>query len=218
MTASNIKPRQLVCVLLCVSLSVYVAVCVAGVAVGSCTLSARGSNAPFTRCARVCARDCLRSCAHVFCARAAAHARRRARARGAPDVAAAGAMRAVLPGPGPGPWLWLLLAAALAAGSGSEHPRLRETVLQDLARGKVEVSAGGDRGTRRGRTGARRVPDGVSSPTDLRRVTAESPQGGTYWGRAGPGRGGESGLPGTEPSPTGHSPQVKAFVTQDIPF
>uniref|UniRef100_A0A8D2MBD6 Selenoprotein M n=1 Tax=Zonotrichia albicollis TaxID=44394 RepID=A0A8D2MBD6_ZONAL len=47
-------------------------------------------------------------------------------------------MRAVLPGPG----LWLLLAVALAAGSGSERPRLRETVLQDLARGKVEDGMG----------------------------------------------------------------------------
>lgn len=92
-------------------------------------------------------------------------------------------MLALLSWPGLGLWL---LAAALAAGSGSEHPRLRETVLRDLARGKVEVSAGGDRGTRRGRNGARRVPDGVSSPADLRRVTAEPPQGGTYWGRAGP--------------------------------
>uniref|UniRef100_A0A8C3UZU0 Selenoprotein M n=1 Tax=Catharus ustulatus TaxID=91951 RepID=A0A8C3UZU0_CATUS len=46
--------------------------------------------------------------------------------------------------PGPGLWLslLLLLMAAPAAGGGSEHPRLREAVLRDLARGKVEVSAG----------------------------------------------------------------------------
>lgn len=66
-------------------------------------------------------------------------------------------MRAVPSGPGPGPGLWLLLTAALVAGSGSEHPRLRQTVLRDLARGKVEVSAGGERGARR----AEPVPAGA---------------------------------------------------------
>ncbi|RMC06102.1 hypothetical protein DUI87_17647 [Hirundo rustica rustica] len=47
-------------------------------------------------------------------------------------------MRASPSWPRPGPWLWLLLTAALAGVGGSEHPRLREAVLRDLARGKVE--------------------------------------------------------------------------------
>lgn len=98
-------------------------------------------------------------------------------------------MLVLLSWPCPGLWLWLLLLlmAVPAAGGGSEHPRLREAVLRDLARGKVEVSAGGGRGSLRGSTGARRVSDGVSTPADVRRVTAKPPQGGTYRGRAGAG-------------------------------
>lgn len=96
-------------------------------------------------------------------------------------------MRALLSWPCPGLWLWLLLTAALVAGGGSEHPRLREAVLRDLARGKVEVSASRGRGACRGQPVPTGCLTGVSSPADLRRVTAESPQGGTYRGWAGAG-------------------------------
>lgn len=100
-----------------------------------------------------------------------------------------GAMRAVPSGPCPGSWLWLwlLLTAVLAAGGGSEHPRLSEAVLRDLARGKVEVSASGGCGPCRDQAVPAGCLMGCPLPPDLRRVTAESPQGGTYRGRAGAG-------------------------------